>query len=360
MKPRPQHTSVSPTVLVDIGDTLISRTVPGPCSRVEQALTAHGVDTSDPDTRLTLARCLLTGQDRGGAAAVLSDTLSLPARTTAAVHAALRRTEGQARILPGARTLLAQARQAGWNVIAVTNAAQWMPALPAALNRHVSDIVSSADVGLLKHDPEFWRRIIDADHGIDEHAALVIGDNPRADGAAPSQAGLCSIVHAAAGPSLTEIADWIAHAAPAPATPLGLVAARSVRWAGHTVVAAPHLSALLAPVTRRRVRAFFGDRPAVAAAQARRRDLTPVLIVPESHLGGLVWLTAAGARRDHTIPADLHAALDQHSISVDGLSDRELMHLTAMVREAADADVRRDRIASVVQYLQASQKRCTP
>lgn len=160
MKPRPQHTSVSPTVLVDIGDTLISRTVPGPCSRVEQALTAHGVDTSDPDTRLTLARCLLTGQDRGGAAAVLSDTLSLPARTTAAVHAALRRTEGQARILPGARTLLAQARQAGWNVIAVTNAAQWMPALPAALNRHVSDIVSSADVGLLKHDPEFWRRIM--------------------------------------------------------------------------------------------------------------------------------------------------------------------------------------------------------
>lgn len=342
---------MTPTVLIDIGATLISRTTPGPFVRCVQALEKRGIDTDDQTIRTMLARCVLTGLDRDAAARRAVEDLALCAQTASTVREALLKPEGEPQILPGAHSLLWQAGQRGWNVVAVTNAARWTPGLPTTLGRLVAATVSSSDVGVLKQDPEFWRRITNVGGDIDARSALVIGDDPRADGATPSEVGFCSIIHGGEGPSLNEIAEWIARAPEPPSDPLGVAAARSFWWAGHNVVAAPHLVGLVKSVTRRRVRASFGNNPAITTSVVRRRNLPPALIVPESLHGGLVWLSAVGDRRHSTIPPDLMSALTEHQISVDGLADRELQQLTAMVREATDADVRRSRINGVVDYL---------
>ncbi|WP_432832886.1 HAD family hydrolase [Dactylosporangium sp. CA-092794] len=341
------------TLLVDIGDTLIKRSRPGPFARSLEVLTQHGVDTTDPTVRNLLTACLMTGLDRSAAAERAATTLRLAASAAAALLEALRQPEGQARMLPGAQSLLEHATQTGWRVVAVTNAALWSAELPTPIASRLTMTISSAHLGVVKQDPAFWRQVR-SEYGIDPRAALVVGDNPRADGEVPTGEGYCTAVHHRDGPSLGEIAGWIAAATEAPDEVVGLVAGRCARWAGQHIMAAPHLAASVLTVTRRRVRAsMHGHRP-VATTLVRRRDLPPALLLPRAIDGGaLVWLGAVADLRSGTMPADLRETLVQRHLSTDGLSELELRHLVSMVREARDAEVRRIRIDNVVSFLEA-------
>ena len=343
------------TLLVDIGSTLLERTVPGPFTRVAATLSGHGVELSAYAERMRLARCLLSGHARDAAADAAAEEFALTPAAAAAVRRSLDVPEGDPIILPGAVELVRSAVGAGWRIVAATNAAAWSEPLPEPLHESISATLSSADLGVLKQDAEFWRKAR-TEQGIDERTALVVGDNPVADQETPEAAGFCAVVHGPGRPTLQEIAAWLRQAAAEPEEPLALVAGRPVRWAGQHVLAVPHRHDLVASVTRRRVCAHLGRRP-VTTTIVRRRDLAPALILPGPVPdGGLVWTSPIGERRIPHIPEDLRQVLIERGLSIDGLNGLETRHLISMVREARDRDVRRQRIENIVEFLLKSRE----
>lgn len=340
----------APVLLVDVGGTLIVRTKPGPFARAAQVLAEAGVDVTDPAVRDAIGRCLLTGDDRATATARLIKELRLSTDASTALGDALRSPEGEAVILDGAESLLKRATAAGWQVIAVTNAARWSEPLPDQLHRHITRVVSSSDLGLLKQDPAFWRHAV-ATCGIDVRRSLVVGDNPVADGSVPAGLGLCAVVHAAAGPSVAQVSDWLAALPPPPPDLVGLLAGSPMEWGGQRIIEAPHLAALVVSVTRCRVRVHPPEGRAFTTTVVRRRGLPPAVLMPaREHVGGLLWLSSVPDRRSSVMPDDLAEALWAAGVSLDGLSERERRHLVSMAREAKDPTVREMRIADIVAF----------
>jgi FMN phosphatase YigB (HAD superfamily) len=340
-----------PTLVVDVGNTLITRTYPGPFERAAAVLRDRSQDSGESGRRLELARCLLTGNDRDQAACDAVSTLGFSPADLRALREALERPEGEAILLPGAETLVQTAVDRGWRVVAATNAAAWSEPLPSRLQRHVSSVMSSSHLGFLKEDEGFWS-LAQTQYGLEPTRSLVVGDNPRADSQAPSAAGLCSVLTGVGRPSLTEIAGWLASAPRPPDETIGLAAGRPATWAAAKIVAVPHLSWLVASVTRCRVRMDIGQARQLRSTIVRRRDLAPALVVPQD-LGweGLAWLSATENRRNAIVPRDLAEALAAVGASMDGFPEREHRHLVSLVREARNPEIRNARIDDILTFL---------
>lgn len=343
----------SATLLVDVGNTLLARTRPGPFGRACGVLRDRGHDVADHGRRYALARCLLTAGDRERALSDVAVEFGLSTGDAGALRAELELPDGEAILLPGAEALLRTASETGWRVVTTTNAVAWAQPLPPRLSRYVSGVLASSELGFLKQDTGFWNRVL-AEPGVDAARSLVVGDNSSADGESPAAAGLCAVVTGDPHPSLSDIAGWMAAAGPPPAQASALAAGPPTTWAGTRVMEVPHLGWMVSALTRCRVLTSLGEGGRRSRSTVvRRRGLPPALVVPEEFSGGLVWLTVADDARTSKAPRDLADALAATGMSLDGLSDRARRHLVSMVREAHDPEIRRSRIDDVLAFLGA-------
>lgn len=344
----------APVLLVDVGNTLLTRTAPGPFERAQTVLAGLGYDTGDLARQRALARGLLTSCSRDQAVRDVTCAFRLAPGDSAALRETLECPEGDPVLLPGGETLVRTAAQAGWHVVVATNAAAWSEPLPPQLQRHVSGILSSSNIGFLKQERGFWTRARTT-YGVDYGRSLVLGDNPVADGQAPAGVGLCAVLVGGGGPTLTEVAGWLAGASSPSARVTALAAGRPTIWAGTRILEVPHLSPLVSSVTRRRVWIDWADGRPLTGTIVRRRNLPPALVVPgDVGPGGVLWLSLTEDRRQTTAPQDLVEALARGQASMDGLPERERRHLVSLVREAREPAVRQARIGDIVAFLGAT------
>lgn len=128
-------------------------------------------------------------------------------------------------------------------------------------------------------------------------------------------------------------------------------------FAGELVVDAP--TELVSGCTRRRVLIRNDGADVTCASTAvRLHDGRVVLVLPRL-VGGVegrpikVEIALTEDTRSVGPPQDLVQALQAHGLSLDGLAKHELRHLVSLVREARDPTVRAQRIAAVMERLEA-------
>jgi FMN phosphatase YigB (HAD superfamily) len=341
-----------PTLLVDVGGTLLVRDRPGPFTAATQILAELGVDLSG-ERRLTLARALLTGADRAASVDLAAEQLGLAAAERSVLGIALTAPPGRATLTTGAVTLLRTAADSGWRTVAVTNAARWSDPLPPELDRQVAQVVSSADVGHIKQEDAFWDEVARRT-GATAARGLVVGDSPGADAVAPARQGFCAVLVGERGPhQLDDVARWLPTAGAPPADVIGLAVGLPALWAGRPVLDVPHLHGLVTATTQTRVRLTPAPPSGAAGVVVRRRYMPPALTVPElSPDGCLLWLLAVEDRRNVRLPADLAESLDRLGLSLDSIPNRDRRHLVSLVREAHNQETRQQRRDDIIRFLQ--------
>ncbi|HLI75927.1 MAG TPA: HAD family hydrolase, partial [Acidobacteriaceae bacterium] len=273
-----------PTLIADIGNTLISRSRPGTRSRVISALTEHGIVLEDDHER-TIGKVIFTAPDLDACERSLA---GIYPELRKVISDALHEPAGSATILPGAREVVSSATAAGWRVIAATNAAAGTPSLPSELDG-VSGIAWSAEYGVAKDDPRFWRMLLEREQ-VSPQLALVVGDSPRTDREVPRAVGLQTLLVQPDGCTLTTLAADLATAGPMPPGTAAVIVNDGEQWAGRPIVTAPHLESLVVRVTRSRHRLVTGDGRACWGQVVRRKSLPPAVISEADHLPGVSWL----------------------------------------------------------------------
>ncbi len=341
----------SPTLIIDLGNTLFSRTQPGAFRRALQAVMELGANAEDAFIRRTVLEVVLTGNDLDTASLALIDRLSLPRETRENLRRILAEPQGDVIIFPNAVRLLERATDNGWRVIAATNAARWAGPIPPELAIHMTAIVSSSEVGLLKQNHKFWEHLCQS-HDINPHRCLVIGDDPEADVSLPERAGLLALPTQHNIRSLGAIADWIDQAGPPPSNEVVLFAGQPLNWAGKVVLEVFHLKALLESVTRRRVLLLEGIQQHPATL-VRRKSRGPVLVMENSatKYPPLGWLILQEDRRRRSPPSDMLVALQNFGLSLENLPIQDQRHLVSLVQEAKNPKTRRSRISEIVAHL---------
>ncbi|MDF0668800.1 MAG: hypothetical protein P0119_22340 [Nitrospira sp.] len=341
----------TPTLVVDIGGTLLTRSRPGATARAWSVVEPLLNDPTDVVQRVDVGRAVLTAHTREEAAAAIAAAFDLIPRYHAAVLEALRLPEGEAIVHPSAVHTLEVARRLGWRIVAATNAAGWVQDLPSQLSRSIEEVVSSSAVGWTKRDPEFWHHLI-CSRNIDPNYCLVVGNESVVDAEVPRRAGLLALCIADTLGRLEVLADGMEQAGSAPEDCIGIVAGRPFEWADLQVIEVPHLTRMVEHVTRYPVLAVTAMDPPLRAWILRRRIGPPVYAGRDG--GGpplLAWLVAAKDRRKRRPPPDLAAALTSANLSLDHLSVRDRRHLVSFVHEAHDQQTRRARIDSIVALL---------
>ncbi|MGI5401433.1 HAD family hydrolase [Streptomyces sp. CA-135486] len=336
-----------PVLIVDAGGTLVTRTRPGLAGRVVRAARAVGDDRPEREVRAAV----LTAANPDACLRAL-DPQSPAAR--AAVLAELTADPGDAMILPGAQELLRTAIDLGWRIIVASNAGPGTPPLPDELGRHVSSVVESRDYGLVKEDPRFWARLLEEEK-VDVRVALVVGDNPVADGKAPEAAGIQSRLVCGDGVAREALTAQLRAAGSRPEQAAAVVAGHHERWAGRDVIVAPHLTALVTRVTRARLRFSAGPVTGTAVV-VRRRALPPVVVAAGGPLPELAWLHQPPDRRPYQAPAELKERLEREGLSLDGLSQADRRHALSMIREARSSTAVSERMADLVLFLKGREK----
>jgi FMN phosphatase YigB (HAD superfamily) len=339
-----------PTLLVDIGGTLLRRSQPGPYAAAAAALAANGVDVHGRN-RIELGRAVLTCADRAAAVETARLRLGLTTGATTALRTALTGSDGSANLLPGSVQLLRTAKDTGWRVLTVSNAAAWSEPLPDELAAYVDEQVGSVSMGLLKQEDGFWPKMLER-YGLDSAVAVMIGDSRDGDVDIPRRHGLCAMLSTPGGPELDRLARWIGTAAPIPSDVVGVAAGEVVRWAGQDLIEVPHLSSVVAAVTRFRTRIHLGGGRVISTAVVRRQHAVPALLVPPEVTGGtLLWLTTVIDTRNQRLPEDLATALKSVGLNLSLVPARDSRHLVSLVREATDPQTRRERIDDVIMFL---------
>lgn len=333
-----------PVLVVDAGNTLITRTRPGLTARVVQALldVQDGIVRSDSEIRVAV----LTSAELESCLSALD----LGSSARSAVATTLAEDHGEAIVLPGAEHLLRTATDLGWKVIVATNAGPRTPDLPDELTRYLSGVVESRTCGFVKEDPRFWRQLVE-DAQLDPLMTVVVGDCEAADRLAPSIVGLQSRLIATGGPDLGALARDLEAAGTAPAQSFAVVAGDHEQWAGQDIVAAPHLDPLVTRVTRARVK-FSTATTAGTAVIVRRRSKSPAVVGHVGALLGMVWLLRGRQRQPFTMPTNLRAALETKRLSLDVLPPPDRKHALSMIREAKTDATRAQRIADLVSFLE--------
>jgi FMN phosphatase YigB (HAD superfamily) len=340
-----------PSLVVDVGGTLVTRERAGAFRRVLGVLAAEGRSVESPTVVAELARAVLTGADPHVAAARVA-TISGLADPEPVVRA-LVEPDGRCVLLPGALRLLEQANASGWRIIAATNATAWTPSPPRELARLITAVVASCDVGCIKQDPEFWIRLR-RDHGVDPTRTLVVGDAPSADTVPASNAGFLALLLDGVRCTTATVADMLAAAGAVPGEDAAVMGGDASSWAGRRVIEVPHLQPLVERVTRLRCRI----RTAVSttrAALVRRRTEAPAVVFEDPNAAPLRlgWLLPAPDRRFAGVPPDLETAVGAAGLSLEALAPRDRRHMGALVREARDRDTRAARLADAVAHLRA-------
>jgi FMN phosphatase YigB (HAD superfamily) len=335
----------APTLIVDIGNTLLSRPRPGTCGRVIAALTEAGV-TLGCEQAQAIGTAIFTAPAIEASEDILA---GLYPGQRKLIADALREAPGPATILPGASELLSAASAAGWRVIAATNAAADTPPLPPELAA-ISAVAWSARYGLAKDDPRFWHALLEREQ-VSLRLALVVGDSPRADRDVPRAAGLQTRLARPGSGALAALAADIAAAGPMPPDAAAVVVSDGESWAGRPVVAAPHLESLVIRVTRSRHRFAVGDGRPVWGQVVRRKSLPPAVVLDTEAMPGVSWLLRQRERSQFVAPARLRTALAAEGISLDDLSAADHRHAISMIREARNAETEAERIADLVRFL---------
>jgi FMN phosphatase YigB (HAD superfamily) len=335
-----------PVLVVDVGGTLVTRRRPGQTDRIVQAVRRLGSLSAEAEAELR--ETILTSVDADACLRALDRSPHI----RPFVAAELAADHGDVIVLPGAEDLLRTATQAGWRVIVASNAGPGTPALPDSLGRYVSGLVESRSCGLVKEDPRFWLRLVDAEQ-INPRMALVVGDHHRADRDAPAAAGLQSRL-VRDGDLEALVAD-LAAAGPPPADALAVVGGDHEQWAGQDIVIAPHLDSLVTRVTRARVKYSAGEVDG-AAIVVRRRSGCPAVVGTRVALPGVAWLVQGRDRSQFTIPAGLRRVLEDQGLSLEALSPSDRRHALSMIREARSDSTVAERTADLVRFLQERSK----
>lgn len=334
-----------PTLIVDIGGTLVTRARPGTRSRVLTAL-AEGGAPLDAGQEQAIGDVIFTAPDLD---ACLRSLASMYPDRRDAIEAALREPAAPATIVPGALDLVTAAVATGWRVIAATNAAAGTPPLPPELAA-VSVTAWSTDYGVAKDDPRFWRLLVERED-VNPRLALVVGDSPRTDQEVPRAAGLQTRLARPGTGALATLAADLASAGPMPPDADAVVVTDGERWAGRPVATAPHLEDLVVRVTRSRHRFVTGDGRSYWGQVVRRKSLAPAVVLDADAVPGVSWLLRQRERSRFVAPAGLRAALAAEDISLDDLSAEDHRHAISMIREARDTDIAAARIADLVRFL---------
>ncbi len=337
----------APVLVVDIGNTLLIRDRPGAFHRAMAAVTGRGVaweDAYDP-----VARAVLTGASAAEAAATIDAAVA--AGACSAVEQALLEADGEASVAPGAVALLRAARAAGWRVVTATNAAAWVPPIPDEIADLVDDGISSAEVGAIKQDPQFWGHLRGRP-GSDPRRMLVVGDDRNADVEVPRRAGLAAL-HIGPYRTIADVARLVEGVGPMPASAVGVVAGDATVWARETVVEADNLASVVVRTTRFRCSVQTAAGRAPTSVVRRKSEAPAVVIPPGFDYQGLAWVVATPDRRPTAAPSDLQAALEAEGISsvLDRMVEHERRHLISMVREAKNRPTRGERIREAVAHL---------
>ncbi|MGF1425336.1 HAD family hydrolase [Kitasatospora sp. LaBMicrA B282] len=338
-----------PVLLIDAGGTLLTRTRPGLTTRVVQAVRQAQGLTAEAESRLRAA--VLTAAD----AQACLRALDLPPATAALVAEVLAADPGEAVVLPGAAELLRSAVESGWRVVLASNAGPGTPELPEVLRRHLSAVVESRALGLVKEDPRFWTRLVETER-VDPRLALVVGDQEDADRSAPAAAGLQSRL--AAG-SLAQLAADLRAAGPAPAQAFAVVAGDHEEWAGREIVVAPQLAELVVRVTRAKLRYSSGAAGGTAIV-VKRRSGPPAVVAHQGELPALAWLLAGRERSPYTVPASLRALLAEKGLSLEVLSAADQRHALSMIYEARADSTVTERTADLVRFLEDRREHGVP
>lgn len=288
-------TPTRPSLVVDIGGTLLVRSRPGPVQRCLSVLRETAVDISDPRNLRLASEAVLTGANQSAAVLKVAEALRLGSRQETALREALEGPEGEPSILPGALQLLESATAAGWSVVAATNAAAWLPALPAPLAAHVDRVVSSSSVGLIKQEVSFWRQL-QLESAVDPSRTLVIGNNTAADVAPARRAGFLAM---RVGPDryrLHALAAQVAAAGPNREEALGLVGGEPRRRGKVWTLGCAHLTPFLYGRLPRRGLLSSGDSLLPATLLPGR---IPALALDScsSSFPRLAWFTLPRASR---------------------------------------------------------------
>nr|WP_145491760.1 MULTISPECIES: HAD family hydrolase [Streptomyces] len=333
-----------PTLVVDIGNTLVRRSRPGLLTRVLAVLRTSGTPVDDSARRL-VALTVFTAPDRDTCTRALAARYPVAA---AGLRDEVHSDDGHAVILDGARDLLATATDSGWRIVAATNAAVGTPALPPELAGLISVTATSWEYGKVKEDPSFWAALVQRE-GIDPLLTLVVGDSEPADRDAPMAAGLQARLVTRPGAVLA-LASQIGAAGPCPPEARALVAGDAEPWAGRAVVSAPHLTSLVTRVTRAR-HVFTSGEQRCQGTVVRRRALPPAVVADHQELPAVSWLLERRGRGTYVVPADLRRELQHQGLSLDGLGPEEYRHAIAMIREARSEQTTAERISDLVRYL---------
>jgi FMN phosphatase YigB (HAD superfamily) len=335
----------SPTLIVDIGNTLLSRPRAGTRGRVIAALTEAGVTLGYEQVQ-AIETAIFTAPSLDASENIIA---SLYPSQRKLIAGALREPPGPATILPGARELLSEAIAAGWRIIAATNAAADAPPLPPELAA-ISAVAWSARYGLAKDDPRFWHALLEREQ-VSPQLALVVGDSPRADRDVPRAAGLQTRLARPGSGALAALAADIAAAGPMPSDAAAVVVSDGESWAGRPVVVAPHLESHVVRVTRSRHRFAVGNGRPVRGEVVRRKSLPPAVVLDTEGMPGVSWLMRQRGHSQFVAPARLRTALAAEGISLDDLSAADHRHAVSMIREARQAETEAERIADLVRFL---------
>lgn len=340
-------TSSDPVLVIDLGNTLLKRTVAGPVERSLQATIEMGAADNNP-TRMLVRNAVLTGSSRVDAAESVVKALRLSRAAQVRIEQALNRDEGDVSLIDGALELLDTARSTGWRVLVATNAAAWMPPLPNSLASRVDGVASSFDIGYPKEVANFWE-LLKTRWRLEPEKTLVVGDSREADVSTPTAAGFLALHVDGTTMELSALRRWIVECPP-PRSGTALICGQPRRWGGRMVVECPHLRRFVESVTRLRVR-IYDARGMSTGTIVRRRDKAPALLSDVESLPSFGWAIPRRDARTASPPTDLASALQTAGVTLDVLPTREARHLVSLVREAKDPTVRRQRIASVVSHL---------
>lgn len=338
----------APTLVVDIGGTLVTRDRPGAYHRALRAVAALGGTVDHPGVRERVARHVWTEPDAAAAAHRLAADLRLG--DAAAIAHALREPDGEARPVPGAARLLSAAAAHGWRTVAVTNTARPAPELPNEIARLIPVTLCSSDLGVVKQDPLFWS-YLRTRYTPDPFRTLVVGDDLAADIRPATAEGFLTWHVNRSGSRTAHVADALEACGPPPTGAVALAGGQHSRWAGQRIVESSHLRPLVARVTALRCRVHAGGRTWCCTLR-RRQAGPPALIIEDTEtFPALGWLAPIADRRTAQPPRDLAAAMAAARVSLDELPLRERRHLVSLVREAKDPATRTARISHVVDHL---------
>lgn len=338
-----------PCLVLDVGDTLLRRSRPGPKRRVLQWL-ASRCDRSTVDER-AVADAVLTAINPDAATEAVGRILSLPEAERQALHQVLTAPEGRARIEPGAEELMSTARANGWRVVLASNAVGWAPPLPKRLRPKFDAYVSSAHLGWSKHDPEFWRALI-RDQGLEPRFTLAVGDSPRADVEPARAVGLTAMSTGDLRSGLHELATAVALAGPPPPEAVAVLAGCVETLAGRPVVRGDNLGFLIERATRTPVLLRCGEAAVRAQIVRRAADAPAVAVLSEPTCGVVLkWVACRSDLRMRNVPDELERALAAAGLSLQSLPDGDRRHAVSLVREAANSAVRTARIRDIVATL---------